>query len=363
MAKRSRKYPKLNMDRAVRMFFNVLRQFDDQYYAGTAAQIAYFFLMASVPTLVVLSQFLGLFDVSLDFIQSWIADNLDIQMAKVVMGLFDASSVGLTNVLMVILALWAASSLEFSLARLTSYTISEGKYRFNFFEERFFAIPTAILAIIAIAFSLVIYVYGETFLYMIFGHNYLLTSILEMKGLLLFILFFIMILVNYYILPRIRVPLMSVMPGAILATFGIAFATKLYSLYIEKSTRYDLLYGSLANIIAMMLWFYIIAWVVCIGMMFNKAWDQEMERNRLTPRRIKAYLIAASKKDSHILINKYIDSDGRTTDKYETLAVKLSCIFVKGYREELESKRNKNRDKGKIIEINTNKDKAEDKTL
>ena len=207
--------------------------------------------------------------------------------------------------------------------------------------ERFLAIPTALLAIVAIAFSLVIYVYGENFLYKAFGNNELLAWIFQIKSVLLMALFFVMILVNYYILPRIRVPLRSLIPGAIVATFGIAVATWLYSIYIEKSSNYNLLYGSFANIIAMMLWFYIISCVICVGMMFNKAWDDVLKRNRLSPQRIKEYLIKASKKDSHILLNKYIDSEGRARDNYESIAVKASCRFVKGYREELEEKRKK----------------------
>ncbi|MDD6096086.1 MAG: YihY/virulence factor BrkB family protein [Firmicutes bacterium] len=338
--KKSDKLP-VTGERLKNMVFHVWRQFDDQYYQGIAAQIAYFFLMASVPSLVVLSQLLGVFDVSLDFIRTWIESHLDSHMSSMVLGLFDASNVGVTNVLLIALALWAASSLECSLARLTSYTISEGRYRFNFMVERFLAIPTALLAIVAIAFSLVIYVYGENFLYRAFGNNEFLAWIIQMKSVLLMSLFFVMILVNYYILPRIRVPLKSLIPGAVVATFGITIATWVYSMYIERASNYNLLYGSFANIIAMMLWFYIISFVICIGMMFNKAWDDVLKRNRLTPPRIKEYLIKASKKDSHILLNKYIDSEGRERDNYESIAVKASLRYVKGYREELEEKRKK----------------------
>lgn len=338
--KKSEKLP-LTFDRLVKMIFHVWRQFDDQHYAGIAAQIAYFFLMASVPTLVVLSQLLGVFDVSLDFIRAWATEHMDAAMSKFVMGLFDASNVGVTNFFMIILALWAASGLEFSLARITSYTISEGRYRFNFFVERFLAIPTALLAIVAIAFSLVIYVYGESYLAKIFANYPVLQFIFNMKGIMLFAIFFVMVLVNYYILPRIRVPFRSIIPGAVVATFGIVIATKIYSQYIERASNYDVLYGSFASVIAMMLWFYIISWVLCIGMMFNKSWDDIMERGRLTPDKIKEYLYNASKKDSHILLNKYIDNEGRARDNYESIAVKASCIFVKGYKEELEARKRK----------------------
>ena len=46
---------RLNKDNFIKIGFHIFRQFDDQYYAGFAAQIAYYFFMASVPTLIVLS--------------------------------------------------------------------------------------------------------------------------------------------------------------------------------------------------------------------------------------------------------------------------------------------------------------------
>ena len=57
----------LTWKRFRKVAFHLWRQFDDPYYAGFAAQIAYFLFMASVPMLIVLTQVLGLFDISIDF--------------------------------------------------------------------------------------------------------------------------------------------------------------------------------------------------------------------------------------------------------------------------------------------------------
>ena len=114
----------LTWDRLRKICFHLWRQFDDQYYAGFAAQIAYFFFMSSVPMLIVLTQVLGIFDVSMDFVKDWLESHLSTEMGSVLVRLFSASSTAVTNVAMIILALWASSSLAFSLSRLTTYTIS-----------------------------------------------------------------------------------------------------------------------------------------------------------------------------------------------------------------------------------------------
>lgn len=277
----------LTWDRFRKICFHLWRQFDDQYYAGFAAQIAYFFFMSSVPMLIVLTQVLGIFDVSMDFIKEWLETHLSTEMGGVLLRLFSASSTALTNVVMIVLALWASSSLAFSLSRLTTYTISYGRYRFNFFTERVKAIPIAMGSILVVAATLVIYVYGELIARRVLQNTYMGNLINNLRTPVLGILFFVVILANYYLLPRIRVPLRAVLPGAVVATIGIMIVTWFYSLYISRATNYNLLYGAFSNIVAMMLWFYLISWVLCIGMMFNKSWDIHMRRGRLTPAKIK----------------------------------------------------------------------------
>ncbi len=316
--------------------FHIWRQFDDTYYTGFAAQIAYFFFMSSIPTLVVLTQLLGIFDLSLDIIQKWIEENTDTQVNGFVMGLFKASSASVLNVVLIVLALWAASSLEFSLARLTSHTLTEGNYRFHFWQERIKAIPTAILSIVAVAFTLIIFVYGDHFFSTQIKSYTFARYLLILKVPIAAALFFLMVLVNYYILPRIRVPLVSVLPGAIIASLGVMLMTVFYAIYIGYIADYNILYGSFANIVVLMFWFYLISWILCIGMMFNKAWDDVMEKGRLTPEKMFEYF-EKQYKDSGEDYKKFFILDEDKYGKTETIASKMSKQFIKDFNEKEEA--------------------------
>ena len=324
---------KFTIQKLVKIGFHVWRQFDDQYYAGFAAQIAYFFFMSSVPIMIVLTQVLGLFDVSMDFVRDWLETHLSTQMGSFLSGLFSASSTALSNILMLILALWGASSLEFSLARLTTYTLTGGKYRFNFFVERIKAIPMAILSLFAIAFSLTIYVYGDMVANRFFENTIIVDLIGYLRTPILALLFFAMILANYYIVPRIKVPIKAVLPGAIVATIGIMIVTWLYSLYTANAADYNVLYGTFSTIVAMLLWFYLISWVLCIGMMFNKAWDIQLKRQRLIKERLHDYIIAQyGRTRGEDMWNKlYIGEWDAFDPKLDTLAVKYSRKYDPGY--------------------------------
>ena len=327
----------LTWKRLLKVCFHLWRQFDDPYYAGFAAQIAYFFFMASVPMLIVLTQVLGIFDISMDFIRIWLESHLSHQMSSFMESLFSASSAALSNVVLLALALWASSSLAFSLSRLTTYTLSYGRYRFNYFSERIRAIPVAMLSILAVAATLILYVYGETIANRVFHSAFAAEMISSLKTPILGLLFFVIVLANYYLLPRIRVPVRAVLPGAIVATLGIMIATWLYSVVSARATSHNLLYGAFSSIVAMMFWFYIISWVLCIGMMFNKSWDIHMRRGRLTPAKIREYLINQYPSNGVEMFNKLIIGEYDMEDRsLDSIAVRFSRKFDPGYEEKRE---------------------------
>ena len=324
--------------RARKIGFHLWRQFDDPYYAGFAAQIAYFFFMSSVPILIVLTQVLGIFDISMDFIRVWLEEHLSQEMSSFLESLLTASSsAALSNFILILLAVWASSSLAFSLSRLTTYTLSYGRYRFNFFTERVKIIPVSLMFILVVAFSLIVYVYGEIIAGRVFHSQFVAEVISSLRTPILGLLFFLVILTSYYMLPRIRVPMRAVLPGAVFATIGIMTVTWIYSLYTARATHQNLLYGAFSTIVAMMLWFYLISWVLCIGMMFNKSWDIHMRRGRLTPAKIKAYLMDQYPANGEEMFNKLIIGEYDMADRsLDSIAVKFSRKFDPGYEEKRE---------------------------
>ena len=58
-------------------------------------------------------------------------------------------------------------------------------------------------------------------------------------------------------------------PGAIFATFGIVVMSLIFSGFIAVSARYSLVYGSLASVILLMYWIYLICQVIYIGAAIN----------------------------------------------------------------------------------------------
>ena len=327
----------ITWERLVKMGFHVWRQFDDQYYAGFAGMLAYFFLMSAVPMLIVLTQVLGIFDISMDFVRDWLNTHLSNHMSSFLDSLLSASSTGISNFIMIILVLWASSSFSFSLSRLTTYTLTNGKYRYSYFAERLKAIPMALILIFSVAMVLIVYVYGELIAQKVLQRPEIYAVIMRLRTPLLTVMFFLIILLIYYVLPRIRVPIKAVLPGSVLATIGLVLVTWIYSLYIERATNYNILYGAFSNIVAMMLWFYLISWVLCIGMMFNKSWDIQLRRDRLSPEKIKSYVLKQYGDRGEEMWNKLIYGEYDLADRsLDSIAVRMSRKFDPGYQEKRE---------------------------
>ena len=87
-----------------------------------------------------------------------------------------------------------------------TYTLSYGRYRFNFFTERVKVIPVSLLFIMAIASAMLMYVYGGIIANRVFHNDFIVELIASLRTPILGVLFFLIILISYRMLPRIKVP-------------------------------------------------------------------------------------------------------------------------------------------------------------
>ena len=90
------------------------------------------------------------------------------------------------------------------------------------------------------------------------------------KYVLLAVIMFLFIWVIYRV-SRKKHMHYSTWPGAILATIGIVGTSLIFSAFIAASARYSLVYGSLASVILLMYWMYLIGQVIYIGAALNIA--------------------------------------------------------------------------------------------
>ena len=90
-----------------------------------------------------------------------------------------------------------------------------------------------------------------------------------LKGPFSWVFIFLFIKIIYTMAPDKKIPSRNVTGGAIFTTFGWVVITDIYSYYISHYANYSVFYGSLANIIILMLWVYFLAYIFVIGMAMN----------------------------------------------------------------------------------------------
>ena len=60
--------------------------------------------------------------------------------------------------------------------------------------------------------------------------------------------------------------------GAVLSSAALVAASALFSWFIGMSSRYSLVYGSLASVIILLVWLYLCGNILILGNVFNYVW-------------------------------------------------------------------------------------------
>ena len=288
----------------------------DPYYAGSAAEVAFFLLMSIVPAILLLAQVLNVFDLSMDVIRSIIDEYANENMASILLPLFERRSSGALSVALVILALWSGSKAIYSLMRITNYSYLGGHPSKNpvtgYLRERARAMLTIFIIIFTLLFAIGIVLFGRvivegvlTYLNDVLGGNYNIDDLwLNIRWVFGFVLYFFMVMSIYYLLPSSKKRYMklisrenklksvrrvvgawlsnskntikTIYPGSIFAAIGMMVVTWFYSLYISAISRanFNILYGSLGAAVLLLLWFYILAFVLVLGIQINSVWEE-----------------------------------------------------------------------------------------
>ena len=84
----------------------------------------------------------------------------------------------------------------------------------------------------------------------------------------------------YTLAPDIPIRSQSTVPGALFTTVMWLISSKIYAFYIKFFSHYDIFYGSMSNILVLLFWVYILAYIFTLGMSFNATGIMEDVKNQ-----------------------------------------------------------------------------------
>jgi membrane protein len=177
-----------------------------------------------------------------------------------------------------LLSTWAASGIMMTLMEgfQAAYRLPSGR---SFLKQRAVAILLVFIAALPAVGSSVLIVFGariEQGMLSSIGlgpEEDVRTSVILTFGLLRYVVALsATVLVNglmYYTGPNRPMKFRSVWPGAMLATVLWLLATSVFALYVRHIARYNVLYGSIGAVIALLVWMYLLAVIAIFGCEYN----------------------------------------------------------------------------------------------
>ncbi len=237
--------------------------------------LAYSFFLAIIPILTLLFYFLTSFHLPMDFLQTFLSDVLPQSAVKYIKPvLADEMTMASFLTLWLSIVVMTNGCNSIIIASNTIYEFENANVLKRFIKS----LLLCIILIILIAFMMIVPLFGRTIINII-GHftNFIAnnqTFIDNLYALLqvpvsLIVMFFIIKLV-YFIAPDEKVSSKYMNKGSLFTTIGWLVITILYSYYINNIARFDLVYGNLANIVILLFWFYVLAYIFVIGLYINR---------------------------------------------------------------------------------------------
>ncbi len=238
-----------------------------------AAQMSYYLLFSMFPLLMIVVSGLGFFRLNVDWVLS-VIDRLLPQVSAIVEDyvtyIFSVESPRRVAI-GVVMAITASSAAFRGLVRYMGDVT--GKSTFRGPKLVLVSILMSLVLLGTIFAFLVVAVTGRWFLTLLverFHFDVIALAWDWLRYLLAMAVGVLAITALYRVsLSRRAMPGSRVWPGAVLASFGMVAGTALFSLFLSSGHKYSLIYGSLAGLILLLLWFFVCSNILLAGNLFN----------------------------------------------------------------------------------------------
>lgn len=235
---------------------------------------AYYLVLSIVPTITLITYAASFFNVPSNFIFEFLAKALNEDIANLVVANFGGTALGMKFYVSLIMAILIASNGASSI--ITTSNAIYGIKNTGFLKRRLKALIMTAFLILLIIFMLAVPVFGDKIIELInyVNLNAKFTEQISVvfnfiRGPISWFVIFVLVKILYTMAPDRLLPSKYVNYGAIFTSITWVIITSIFSYYISHIAVYDVFYGGLANIVILMLWFYLLAYIFTIGMALN----------------------------------------------------------------------------------------------
>lgn len=246
-------------------------------------QLAFSLILSIIPMIAILGIIAVSLSISLEGIIDFISDTFPSKVSEILIPLINGKGFDINMLFFVITGLLLATSGAYSII-ITSNLIYDIKGT-NLLKRRVKSFIITLILLLLMCFLIIVPGFGDQIIKLIKLSNIsdgLYSSMALIYNILKYPLSFLVIYFNikliYTIAPDIRVKSKNVTIGALFTSLMWILLTRFYSFYVTNIVHYDIFYGSVSNIIILLIWMYFISYIFVIGLALNAQKGYEINK-------------------------------------------------------------------------------------
>ena len=246
----------------------LIRQIKKKEIAAIPELIAFNFMMAFIPLLIVFFQILAFLSIETSILDETIAHYLPAELYSFLTNFLETASLRFSNHPLLIAL--TVGTLIFTISKgvngiFKAFAITHtDEQEQPVYKRRLSAILTFFLLLIFTSLATAMIAVSHTVLGTF--HSTVKTLIeLTILGLACFGFFFLLFLLAT---PN-KSPTRKILPGSSLTSIGFMIMTTVFTYYVDRLANFHLIYGSLAAIIILLIWLYLLGFVINLGIQVN----------------------------------------------------------------------------------------------
>lgn len=273
------------MTKRINNFFKRLYEIIKQpTMAILPGQLAFSLILSIIPMIVILGIIAVSFSLSLESLMSFVQDTFPSKVSEILVPLINGKGFDINMIFFLVTGLLLATSGAYSII-ITSNLIYDIKGGSKL-KRRIKSFVITFILLLLMCFLIIVPGFGDQIIELLkllkmsdgfYNSMVLVYNLLKYPVSFLIIYFNIKLI--YTISPDIRIKSKNVTLGAFFTTLLWILLTRFYSFYVTNVVHYDIFYGSLSNIIILLVWMYFISYIFVIGLALNaqKTNDNKIE--------------------------------------------------------------------------------------
>lgn len=271
----------------VRFVTDLVEIYFEKRVSRSAAELAYFLILSFFPLLICVNYFIGQLDLDPYTLVEAVSPVFPKESLNILVDYLHYISSNQSTALLVGglgMTLYSASAAFRALMHVMADIYDRQSYQGV--RQIIASVIFSVLLLLTIYLSMVVVLTGEWLMTLASRFRWmaaleLLLSWQWLRFLVLFSLVFLFILIVYRMAAPRGKPRPPVFSGALLASAALVGASALFSWFIGMSSRYSLVYGSLASVIILLVWLYLCGNIIILGNVFNCVWYTRKKKRYL----------------------------------------------------------------------------------